>query len=113
MDKRRRGNDVSFFTDDEAQFIHNCWCFLNAMARFDNGVLPQKTETQYSPLEAYLILGYAMSQAGIFRMSNMGFGDAGVFFIFPGTSSMREVSQDQWDLFAQRNETLRHKIAAH
>ena len=107
---KKRKCEAEFFNAVETELIHNCWCFLNLMVRGDDGMFPEKTGVQYSALEAYLVLSYCMSQAGIFRMGKMNFGDAGVHFIFPGASKMRDVSQEQWDDFAQRIESLMRRI---
>ena len=86
-------------TPNDDDLVTACWRFVDAMRREDSGQLPPLSPT---PLEAYLILAYARSQAGLFRMSHMSFGDAGVAHLFPGVRTMRDVSQTQWDAFSAR-----------
>ena len=51
-------------TPDNDDLVTACWRFVDAMRREDSGQLPPLSPT---PLEAYLILAYARSQAGLFR----------------------------------------------
>ena len=100
---------AALFSDNELALIHNCWHFVDAMRRDEPGCFPA-AKSEYSMLEAYLILAYATNQAGMYRFSRLDFGDAGLHFIFPGVLTMDKVSQDQWDDFASRTSALRHKI---
>jgi hypothetical protein len=98
------------FTEEETTLIESCWKFVDAMQRGDDGKLPKSEK--YTPLEAFLVLGYAQSQAGIFRMSSFKYGDKGVKFIFPEKQKMSDVSHEEWYEFAERVSGLMSKITA-
>ena len=95
-------------TSEELKLVEACWNFINTMQREDCGILPRSRE--FTPLESFLVLSYAQSQAGLFKYSNMAFGDKGISFLFPTASAMRDVSQEQWDDFAGRVSSLMRKI---
>jgi hypothetical protein len=87
-----------------ASLAQGCWRFLNAMTRDELEPLPGNDEATPTPLEAYLLIAYATSQAALIRSSNFPVADAGVHHLFPGATTLRThtVSATEWDAFQGR-----------
>jgi len=79
----------------------SCWRFLNAMEELPQGSDEDATRT---PLEAYLLIAQATSQAALNRMNAMPFGDKGAHHLFPGATGLgqRALPDEAWIAFETR-----------
>ena len=98
-------------SQEEKVFVHNCWRFLNAMEELPQGSDEDATRT---PLEAYLLIAQATSQAALNRMNAMPFGDKGAHHLFPDATGLGHtaLSDEAWTAFQTRGRDAMDELRA-
>jgi hypothetical protein len=102
---------LAHMTPPTRALAQSCWRFLNAMEELPQGSDEDATRT---PLEAYLLIAQATSQAALNRMNAMPFGDKGAHHLFPDATGLGQtaLSDEAWTAFQTRGRDAMDELRA-